>query len=288
MKRLPWMPVSVAQAKPIAELYFFPMKPFLLLLSLCVSLYGQAQVNREPLFTSFDGTRIHYDVLGEGRPVVLLHGFISTSESWKRSAVRQALADAGFKVVMLDLRGNGLSDKPHTAEAYRGNTELKDVMALMKHLGLKNYDVVGYSRGAILTAKLLTMDKQVRRAVMGGISVDFSDPNWIRRRNFFEALTRPGSHPELQPAVDNAKKAGADTVVLARLQEFQPVTTKAELSKIRIPVLVVNGEEDKDNGDPQTLVDAIPGSRLVIVPGNHGGAMRTPEFAQAVVAFLKQ
>ncbi|GAB3992764.1 alpha/beta hydrolase [Spirosoma daeguense] len=232
--------------------------------------------------------QIHYDILGEGKPVVLLHGFISNSESWKRASVRQALADAGFKVITLDLRGNGLSDKPHEAEAYRDNTELKDVMALTKHLGLTNYDVVGYSRGAILTAKLLTMDKQVRRAVMGGISVDFSDPNWFRRRNFFEALTKPGSHPELQPAVDYAQKSGADMVVLARLQEFQPVTTKTELAQIKIPVLVVNGDKDKDNGDPQTLVDAIPGSRLVIVPGDHGGAMRTPEFATAVVDFLKK
>ncbi|WP_461077166.1 alpha/beta fold hydrolase [Spirosoma flavus] len=263
------------------------MKVYLFVMCLLVAVAANGQSSREPLFTSFDGTKIHYDIVGEGKPVVLLHGFISNSESWKRSAVRQSLADAGFKVVTLDLRGNGLSDRPHAAEAYRDNMELKDVMALMKHLGLTNYDVVGYSRGAILTAKLLTMDKQVRRAVMGGISVDFSDPNWIRRKNFFEALTKPGSHPELQPAVDNAKKSGADTVVLARLQEFQPVTSKAELAKIKIPVLVVNGDQDKDNGDPQTLVDAIPGSRLIIVPGNHGGAMRTPEFAKAVVDFLK-
>ncbi len=262
------------------------MRAFYLFLSLSISLFGRAQTTREPLFTSFDGTKIHYEILGEGKPVVLLHGFISNSESWRRAPVRQALADAGFKVVMLDLRGNGLSDKPHTAEAYRDNTELKDVVALMKHLGLKNYDVVGYSRGAILTAKLLTMDKQVRRAVMGGISVDFSDPNWFRRKNFHEALTKPGSHPELQPAIDYAKKSGADTVVLARLQEFQPVTSRAELGKIKIPVLVVNGDKDMDNGDPQTLVDAIPGSRLVIVPGDHGGAMRTPEFSKAVVDFL--
>ena len=264
------------------------MKSFLFVISVLFSFLSHAQTSREPLFTSFDGTKIHYDVLGEGKPVVLLHGFISNSESWKRAPVRQALADAGFKVVMLDLRGNGQSDKPHTAEAYRDNAELKDVIALMKHLGLTNYDVVGYSRGAILTAKLLTMDKHVHRAVMGGISVDFSDPNWFRRKNFHEALTKPGSHPELQPAIDYAKKSGADTVVLARLQEFQPVTSRAELGKIKVPLLVVNGDQDKDNGDPQTLVDAVPGSKLVIVPGDHGGAMRTPEFAKAVVEFLKE
>lgn len=262
------------------------MKRFQLLALLLLPVAVYAQAPREPLFTSFDGTKIHYDVLGTGKPVVLLHGFITNGESWKRAPVRQALADAGFKVVTLDLRGNGQSDRPHAADAYRDNAELKDVMGLMKHLGLTNYDVVGYSRGAILTAKLMTLDKQVHRAVMGGMSIDFSDPNWYRRRNFYEALTKPGSHPDLQPAVDYAKKSGADTVVLARLQEFQPVTTRAELARIQVPLLVVNGEQDKDNGDPQTLVDVVPGSRLVIVPGDHGGAMRTPEFATAVVAFL--
>lgn len=264
------------------------MKHLILLALLAVGGFVQAQTTREPLFTSFDGTKIHYDVLGEGKPVVLLHGFIGNGESWKRAPVRQALADAGFKVVTLDLRGNGRSDKPHTAEAYRDGAELKDVMALMRSLNLTNYDVVGYSRGAILTAKLLTMDKQVHRAVMGGMSADFTDPNWYRRKNFFEALTKPGSHPELQGAVDYAKKVGADTVALARMQEFQPTVSRAELGKLRVPLLVVNGDQDTDNGNPQELVDAVPGSRLVIVPGTHGGAMGTPEFAKAVVGFLKE
>jgi pimeloyl-ACP methyl ester carboxylesterase len=264
------------------------MRALLFVYGLFLCGISYAQTNREPLFKSFDGTQIHYDVVGEGKPVVLLHGFITNGESWKRAPVRQALADAGFKVVTLDLRGNGRSDKPHNAEAYSNNAELKDVMALMKHLGLASYDVVGYSRGAILTAKLMTMDKRVNRAVMGGMSADFTDPNWIRRKNFHEALTKPGSHPELQAAVDNAKRSGADTVALARMQEFQPSTSRAELAKIRIPLLVVNGEQDLDNGDPKELADAVPGARLVMVPGTHGGAMVTPEFAKAVVDFLKQ
>lgn len=262
------------------------MKAVLLFLCLLSFLVVRAQPDRDPLFISFDGTKIHYDLAGSGKPVVLLHGFISNSESWKRAPVRQALIDAGFKVITLDLRGNGLSDKPHAAEAYQHDAELKDVMSLIKFLGVGPYDVVGYSRGAILTAKLLTLDKQVRRAVMGGMSLDFSDPNWSRRKNFHEALTTPGSHPELQSAVDYARKSGADLVALARLQEFQPVTSRDELGKLTVPLLVINGDQDTDNGDPKTLVDAVPGAKLVIVPGNHGGAMRTPEFAKAVVDFL--
>lgn len=258
-----------------------------LVLGLLLTCPVWAQPARDPLFTSFDGVKIHYDTLGRGRPVVLLHGFISNSTSWKRSAVRQALADAGFCVVTLDLRGNGLSDRPHAADAYRNDAELRDVMALMKHLGFARYDVVGYSRGAILTAQLLTLKAPVRRAVLGGVGADFTDPNWPRRRQFQEAFEKPGSHPELQPAVDAAKRAGADTVVMARLQEFQPAASPAKLNRVRIPVLLVNGDQDRDNGDPQRLIDLIPGSRLVVVPGDHGGAMRTPEFARAVVTFLK-
>ncbi len=136
------------------------MKSILFLFGLLLSFMTKAQSTRDPLFISFDGTRIHYDILGEGKPVVLLHGFISNSESWKRAPVRQALVDAGFKVITLDLRGNGLSDKPHGAEAYERNAELKDVLSLLKFLGVDTYDVVGYSRGAILTAKLLTMDER--------------------------------------------------------------------------------------------------------------------------------
>jgi pimeloyl-ACP methyl ester carboxylesterase len=200
--------------------------------------------------------------------------------------VRQALAEAGFTVVTLDLRGNGLSDRPHAAEAYQNDAELRDVRALMKQLGLTNYDVVGYSRGAILAAELLTLKAPVRRVVLGGIGADFTDPNWERRRNFQEAFTTPGTHPDLRPAVENAKRAGADTVVMARLQEFQPAASPTKLRKVKIPVLIVNGDQDHDNGDPQKLVDMIPGSKLVIVPGDHGGAMRTPDFATAVVTFL--
>ncbi len=268
------------------------MKALLLLISLlpgCLwAQTGPELSSREPLFTSFDGTKIHYDTIGRGRPVVLLHGFISNSTSWKRSAVRQALADAGFTVVTLDLRGNGLSDRPHAAEAYKDDAELRDVLALMRYLHLTNYDVVGYSRGAILAAELLTLKAPIRRVVLGGVGADFTDPNWERRRNFQEAFAKPGTHPDLRPAVENAKRAGADTVVMARLQEFQPAASPAKLKRVKIPVLIVNGDQDRDNGDPQKLVDMIPGSKLVIVPGDHGGAMRTPEFANAVVNFLNQ
>lgn len=263
--------------------------PFCLLLLLSTYL-TQAQPDREPLFTSFDGTKLHYDVLGTGRrAVVLLHGFIVNGDSWKRAPLRQMLADSGYTVVTLDLRGNGRSDKPHTASAYQDDAELKDVLALMTYLGHRQYDVVGYSRGAILAARLLDIapPNTVRKAVLGGMGLDFSDPNWYRRRHFYEALNSPGSHPELQPAIDYALKTGADTVALKFMQQFQPVTTQAELRRIQQPVLVISGDQDEDNGRAADLATALPNAQLATVPGTHNNTMSSPAFAQRVMAFLK-
>ncbi|MBO0929759.1 alpha/beta fold hydrolase [Fibrella aquatilis] len=264
------------------------MKPLLLTL-LLLSQLAQAQITREPLFTAADGTKLHYDTMGRGPAVVLLHGFIVNSESWKRAAVTQMLVDSGFAVVTLDLRGNGRSDRPHEAKAYMNDVEAKDVLALMKQLGHRNFDVVGYSRGSIVAAKMLSIAPKntIRKAVLGGMGTGFTDPNWFRRRNFYEALARPGSHPDLQPAVDYAIKSGADTVALKYMQQFQPVTTIAELKRVQQPILVISGDKDEDNGQASELAAAFPHATLATVPGTHNTTMSTVTFAQRVVAFLK-
>src|SRR5204863_2172456 len=95
-------------------------------------------------FTSFDGTKIHYDVKGTGKTVLLVHGFVVNSESWKGTALYGDLISNGFQVITLDLRGNGKSDKPHTPEAYLNDAEAKDIMGLMTSLKIKNFAVVGY------------------------------------------------------------------------------------------------------------------------------------------------
>ena len=266
--------------------------PFRLLSSLffILLLSGvQAQTTREPLFKSFDGTQIHYDVIGQGRPVVLLHGFNNTGEGWKKTPLYKALLDAGYKVITLDLRGNGQSDKPHQLSAYQNDAEIRDVMGLMGQLFVPAFDVVGYSRGSIVAARLLAMDtrKQVGKAVLGGMGLDFTNPNWSRRLAFYEAFAKPGSHPELQATVENMVKSGADTVSLKFQQQAQPCTSPVELASIKIPVLVICGSEDADNGSATELAGVLPNATLAQVPGTHNTARNTPEFAEKVIEFLK-
>ena len=86
------------------------------------------------------------------------------------------------------MRGNGRSDKPHTPESYANDAEAKDVMGIVKDLGLKNYSVIGYSRGSIITARLMVLDKSIIHSVMGGMGTAFTNPEWPRRKMFYRAL----------------------------------------------------------------------------------------------------
>jgi len=93
-----------------------------------------------------DGVGIEYEVSGEGRPVVLLHGFPDTGRLWRHQV--PALAGAGFKVVVPDMRGYGRSDRPSEVEAYALPALAGDVLAVMADAGLERAHVVGHDWGA--------------------------------------------------------------------------------------------------------------------------------------------
>src|SRR4051812_11100958 len=102
----------------------------ILLLLLCIFAQQDSLPPNGHYFTAQDGTRIYYEVQGMGTPVLLVHGFMNTSNNWKRTLLFDTLIKSGFRVIALDLRGNGRSDKPHTDAAYANDAEAKDIMQL--------------------------------------------------------------------------------------------------------------------------------------------------------------
>ncbi|HMK18093.1 MAG TPA: alpha/beta hydrolase [Chitinophagaceae bacterium] len=236
-------------------------------------------------FTSFDRTKIYYEVRGLGDAVVLVHGFIVNGQSWKRTELYKNLLEEGYKVIILDQRGNGFSDKPHDSTAYDNDAEAKDIMALMKLLKIKKYSAVGYSRGSIIVSRLLVLDKKIKKGVMGGMGAEFTNPQWPRRIMFYKALSGEPV-PELAAMVENVKKQGLDQQALAYLQRSQPSTSKDELGKIKQPVLIICGDKDSDNGSAKELADLFKHPTYKITPGDHGGASRTKEFSTEVISFL--
>ncbi len=239
-------------------------------------------------YTSFDGVKIAYSDQGSGSPIILIHGFIIDASSWDRTKLKTDLLNKGYRVIVPDLRGNGASDKPHNADAYANDAEIKDLMGLADYLKLNHYDAVGYSRGSIVLAKLLTRDKRIKKAVLGGMGTDFTDPDWDRRKMFAEAFGgQAEKYPETLGAINYAKSIGADPLALHYLQEFQPVTSMADLHKVKAKVLVIAGDRDTDNGRPEDLQKAIPRSEFQLVEGDHNGAYTTQEFSGKILSFLK-
>ena len=260
---------------------------FFVLLSVAISMGSMARQKKDGYYTSFDGTRIYYEVKGKGFPVLLIHGFTNSGDDWKKIPLYNQLADTGFTVITADLRGNGKSDKPHDPAAYEHDAEAKDLTGLMHYLGYRKYDVIGYSRGSIIASRLLVLDKRVHGAVLGGMGADFTNPQWPRRIAFYQALMNdsiPGFEGIRKRIADNH----LDQLALAYQQNGQPSTSKEELGKIRQRVVVICGDKDQDNGNGEELAKLIPTGIFVTVPGNHGSAWHSPEFASAAISFLLQ
>jgi pimeloyl-ACP methyl ester carboxylesterase len=92
------------------------------------------------------GVGIEYEVTGEGRPVVLIHGFPDSGRLWHQQV--RALADAGFQVIVPDMRGYGASDKPDGVEAYNVLYLVADIGAVLDDAGVERAHIVGHDWGA--------------------------------------------------------------------------------------------------------------------------------------------
>ncbi len=254
---------------------------FLSILFLGYQLFGQ----ETKYFKSFDDTKIAYSDEGKGKPVLLIHGFLNTRKNWDKSELKKNLLAKGYRVIVPDLRGNGDSDKPQEDEAYAQDSEVLDLMFLMVELKISKYYAVGYSRGSILLARLMTKDRRLKKAVLGGMGIDFTNPTWKRRILFRDAFNGKITE-ETKGAVDYAKSINANFKSLYLQQKYQPVTSKKQLAQIKIKVLVVAGDEDLDNGSPDDLQKTIPKSRLKIVKGNHNNTYKSSEFSKSMLSFL--
>ncbi len=241
-------------------------------------------------FTSFDGTRLAWHELGEGRPVVLIHGYFSDAETnWVRYGHAAAIAARGYRVIMPDLRAHGESDKPHDPAAYPPDALTKDGHALIAHLGLTDYDLGGYSLGARTTSRMLATGATPRRVIFSGMGLEGLTSAERRADHFRNILTNLGKHERGSPAwLAEAflKTTGGDPVALLRVIDTFVSTPQDVVAGFTHPTVVVNGVEDFDNGSAADLARLLPDARLVEVPGGHMSAVTKPELGQAIAEFL--
>jgi len=241
-------------------------------------------------FKSFDGVELQIHQLGEGRPVVLLHGLFSNAETnWIKFGHAQRLVDAGCEVIMPDLRAHGDSAAPHNRDAYPDDVLVKDIVALVDRLGLTEYDLVGFSLGARTAVQCVLAGLKPRRLVIAGMGLEGLG-DWASRREYFiDAIERFDEIKQGEPAffaVQFMKTMKTDRPAAWMLLESIGDIAAGDLSRIKMPTLVVCGDLDRGNGSPEALANALPNAVYRPIPGSHMGSVTGPDLSEAMVTFL--
>ena len=241
-------------------------------------------------FRGRDGVRLAYRELGEGRPLILIHGYLANATAgWVDTGIAGKIAGHGHRVIMPDMRGHGDSERPHEAAAYPPDVLADDGLALIEHLGVTDYDLGGYSLGGRTVVRILARGATPARAIVGGQGLEAVVHTVGRGDRYRHVLanfgtSRPGS-PE-RAMEDWVRRFGGDPVALLRILDTFVNTPSEALARIEVPTLVVTGAEDGHNATAEALAGALPNGRYVMVPGNHGSAMTAPELLAAVTDFL--
>ena len=221
---------------------------------------------------------------------MLLHGYLSDAHTnWIKYGHADAIAAAGMRVIMPDLRGHGESARPHDSAAYPPDVMARDGFALIEHLGLSDYDLGGYSLGARTSSRMLVLGATPGRVVFAGMGLEGLIDTDRRAGYFRHVLTNLGKHERGSAAflVEAFLKTtkGDPPALLGVLDSFVD-TPREFLAALELPVLVVAGAEDDDNGSAPALAELLPNATLVETPGGHMSAVVKPEFGQAIAAFL--
>lgn len=245
---------------------------------------------RSERFASFDGAELAVHRLGEGRAVLLLHGLFSSAQmNWIRFGHAQKLADAGFEAIMPDLRAHGGSAAPHDPAAYPRDVLVRDALALVDGLGLAGFDLAGFSLGARTAARAVLQGLAPRRLVLAGMGLE-GLAGWDRRAAFFiDAIDRFDTVRQGDPAfmaVSFMKTMNVDRTAARLLLNSVGDTEAGDLAAIAMPTLVLCGEQDRDNGSPQALAEALPVATVELVPGTHMSSVTEPALGEAIARFL--
>jgi pimeloyl-ACP methyl ester carboxylesterase len=241
------------------------------------------------------GVEIAFHDEGQGPAVLLIHGFASNHRvNWQATGWIKTLVQAGYRVIAIDNRGHGESEKLYDPTQYSASIMADDAGRLLDHLNIKQAAVMGYSMGARIAA-FLTMQRPalVSRAVFAGLAERMVSgvggaeviADGLEAKSLAE-ITDPGAR-SFRVFAEQTK---SDLKALAACMRSARVKIKPEaLALIRVPVLVVAGELDDVSGPVQPLVDLIPGAKGVTLTGkNHMSAVGDKDYKKAVVAFLAE
>lgn len=252
-----------------------------------------------------DGTELYYRDWGQGRPVVLIHGWPLSGDTFDDAAV--ALAGKGFRSIVPDRRGFGRSDQPWTGYDY--DTFADDVAAVLEHAGVPEpVALVGFSMGGGEVARFLTRQgpDRVSAAVLIGSIVPYmlktdDNPSAVPQsifdqitagitkdraeffRDFFKDFFGVGlvAHPVSNAVLDDAWRQAMTAGLrptLAAAQAFATTDFRPDLASFTMPTLVIHGTADKTvpiDATARVVAQRVPGAQLIEYDGSAHGLFAT-------------
>jgi pimeloyl-ACP methyl ester carboxylesterase len=243
--------------------------------------------------------RIHYEVVGEGPPLVLVHGWgASAKRHWADLGWVEALAPIR-RLVLMDSRGHGRSEPAASIDEYGYGPMGEDVLSVMDELGIARADLFGYSMGAFIGVSLLGHHAdRFASMVLGGIGDETEES--AARCHLIAASLRAPDPAQLVDPVGRAYRRYVDAdpwndrealamAALGMWPDGHPLALGGDgLAAVEIPVLIVDGADDHPYVDTVgALAAAIPGAVLVTIPGkDHHTVVADPRFKDVVRRFL--
>lgn len=273
-----------------------------------------------PYAKAKDGTALYYKDWGKGRPVVLIHGWPLTGDTFDQAGIR--LADEGFRAIIPDRRGFGRSDKPWNGNDY--DTYADDVAAILEDAGIReSVALVGFSMGGGEVARFLTKQgsDKVAAAVLVSSVVPYmlktdDNPDGVPQEtfdqmtagmkkdpaDFFQGffkdffgvgmLERPVSDGVLHNAWHQTQMASLHNILKAA-EAFATTDFRPDLENFTVPTLIIHGTADKTvpiDATARVVAEKVPGAKLIEYDGDAHGvfAISKDRLIDDLADFLKR
>jgi pimeloyl-ACP methyl ester carboxylesterase len=239
------------------------------------------------------GVRIHYRTEGEGQPLVLQHGFTDSLESWYDAGYVAALTPH-FRLILIDARGHGLSDKPHQAHAYERERNVADITTVLDALDISRAHYFGYSMGGRIGFAIARYaPERVHSLIIGGGSPypqSQAGPDRMLEalKQGAEAIPSIWGAP-VPPAVRaRLVKNDAEALIACRISALQSPGFAEILPTMTMPCLLFAGEDDPIYEENKECAAAMPNVTFFSLPhlGHVDACLRSDLVLPHVTKFL--
>ena len=246
--------------------------------------------------------RIHYEVEGQGPPLMLVHGMSGSVDSWRTPGYVDELKKDN-QLILIDVRGFGASDKPYDSSAYEFQQRVGDLVAVLDDLSIEKTNYFGYSMGGKIGFRIPTYaPDRFNCLILGGMGYPLTgkeekeDGNAIQTQKDLETAIKEApdspmeyfvtmreermgeATPPARRAILLANDAEAFLVYIRMSQRIISPKPEEILPNIKIPTLMFAGENDPWFSSAQKTAALIPGARFVSLPGlDHGQTMQASD-----------